>query len=132
GRAARHLNGEVILYADQVTGSMKQMLDETNRRRNRQLEYNAANRITPTTIQKAVRESIEAMRQAEALVVQETGQTAQQHDVRQTLSELEEEMLVCAKSLQFERAAVLRDEISSLKEKYRIGDEPRHRKARRL
>jgi len=107
-------------------------LDETNRRRNRQLEYNTANRITPTTIQKAVRESIEAMRQAEELVVQETGQTAQQHDVRRTLSELEEEMLVCAKNLQFERAAVLRDEISSLKEKYRIGDEPRQKKARRL
>jgi excinuclease ABC subunit B len=120
GRAARHLNGEVILYADQVTGSMKQMLDETNRRRHRQLEYNTTNQITPTTIQKAVREGIETMRQAEELVVQETGQTAEQHDVRQVLSEMEEEMLVCAKSLKFERAAVLRDEISSLKEKYRL------------
>jgi len=130
GRAARNVNGAVILYADQATGSISKMVGETTRRRAKQLEYNERHGITPKTVTKAILESIEAFREAEELAVRETGQTAEQHDVREVLSELEEEMLVCAKSLQFERAAALRDEISSLKEKYRIGDEPHKRSAR--
>ena len=128
GRAARHINGEVILYADNLTGSMRQMIGETTRRRAKQLAYNEQNHITPTTIIKAIKEGIEGARQAEEFTVKQAGETMEQHTVRQTLSELEEEMLVCAKGLQFERAAELRDEIHALKEKYRLTDEPRHPK----
>jgi len=122
GRAARHLNGEVILYADVFTGSMRQMLEETNRRRAKQLEYNEQHHITPTGIRKAVRESIEAVRQAEVYAVEQSGQSVEEHNVRQVLSDLEDEMLVCAKGLQFERAAELRDEIHALKEKYHLAE----------
>jgi len=120
GRAARHLNGEVILYADRATGAMRTLLDETNRRRAKQFEYNEAHQITPTTVTKAIRESIESVRQAETLAVSETGLSYEQHEVRQAVSELEEEMLVCAQHLQFERAAVLRDQIREVKEKHHL------------
>ena len=131
GRAARNVNGEVMLYADQATGAIRHMLAETNRRRTKQLEYNRQHHITPTTIVKAIRESIESVRQAEEFAVEQSGQSPEQHDVRQALSELEDEMLSCAKNLQFERAALLRDEIRSLKEKYHIShDEPPKRRSR--
>ena len=120
GRAARHVNGAVILYADQTTGAMRQMIEETNRRRAKQLEYNARHGITPTTIVKAIRESIETVRQAEAFAVAQSGQTPEQHDVRRTLADLEEEMLLCARALQFERAALLRDQIRRLKDTYHV------------
>jgi len=116
GRAARHVNGEVILYADQVTGSMQQAITEMNRRRQKQLEYNQQYGITPTSVQKAIRDGLEVVRQSEELSIQQTGLTAEQHDAMQTLSELEEEMLLCARNLQFERAAVLRDQIATLKD----------------
>jgi len=118
GRAARNVNGEVILYADQMTGSMRRAIDETNRRRKKQLEYNERHGITPTTVQKAIREGIEAVRQAEEFAVEQTGQTIEDHDLMRVLSEVEEEMLLCARNLQFERAAVLRDQIRTLKEKH--------------
>jgi excinuclease ABC subunit B len=120
GRAARNVNGEVILYADQMTGAMRQLIGETTRRRAKQLAYNQANNITPTSIVKAIRESIEVMRTADEFATAQTGQSEDEHVVRQTLSDLEEEMLLCARTLQFERAAVLRDQISELKEKYHI------------
>ena len=127
GRAARHLHGEVILYADQDTGAIRHLLSETARRRAKQLEYNEQNHITPQSVTKAIKESIEAFKQAEALTVEQAGETLDQHDVRHTLAELESDMLVCARGLQYERAAVLRDQIRALKEAYRIGpsDEPR-------
>ena len=130
GRAARHINGEVILYADHATGAMRQMILETTRRRQKQLEYNQRYHITPTSVTKAIKESIEAMRQAKELTVEQAGLTPEQHDVRQVLSELEQEMLVCAKGLQFERAASLRDEIMGLREKYRLFDEPKTRQGK--
>ena len=125
GRAARNVNGEVILYADQSTGAIAKMVGETTRRRAKQLAYNEANHITPTTIVKAIREGIEVIRQAEAFTTQQAGLTVEQHAVRQTLSDLEDEMLLCAKNLQFERAALLRDQIHSLREQYQLTDEPR-------
>ena len=129
GRAARHLNGEVILYADQMTGSMRTMIDETTRRRKKQVTYNQQHGITPTGIQKAIRQSIEAARTAEELVVSQAGESLEEHDVRQTLSDMEGEMLLCARDLQFERAAELRDEIDDLKRRYHIdGQSSRGRK----
>jgi excinuclease ABC subunit B len=130
GRAARHLNGEVVLYGDHLTGAMRHLIEETSRRRAKQLDYNTRHSITPTSIQKAVRESIEAVRQAEEFAVEQSGQSREAHEVRVTLSELEEDMLNCAANLQFERAAVLRDQIASLKEKHHLGNEPRRRPAR--
>ncbi len=129
GRAARNVNGEVLLYGDQVTGSMREAMAEMQRRRLKQLDYNQRHGITPTTIVKAIRDGIEAVREAEELAVEQTGQTVEQHAVWETLSELEDEMIVCAKHLQFERAASLRDEIRSLRDKYKL-DEPPPRRAR--
>ena len=124
GRAARHVNGEVILYADRLTGAMRQMIGETNRRRTKQLAYNERHRITPTSIVKAIREGIEVARQAEEFVIRQAGESPEEHDVRRVISEIEDEMLICAKGLRFERAAELRDEITGLREKYRLGDKP--------
>ena len=123
GRAARNVNGEVILYADHTTGAIEHLVKETTRRRTKQLAYNEQHHITPTTIVKAIKEGIESARQAEEFTVEQSGQSVEQHELRSVLSELEEEMLLCAKGLQFERAALLRDEIRSLKEKYHISDE---------
>jgi len=117
GRAARHVNGEVILYADQSTGSMRTMIGETYRRRQKQQEYNQRYGITPKTVEKAIREGIEAVRGAEELAIQQTGQPVEDHELMQAISELEEEMLLCAQHLQFERAGLLRDQIRSLREK---------------
>ena len=106
------------------------MIGETTRRRTKQLDYNREHRITPTSIVKAIRESIEVMRQAEEFAAEQSGQSIEQHEVRETIAEMESEMLVCAKALQYERAAELRDEISSLREKYRLSDEPKPRATR--
>ncbi|MBI3324775.1 MAG: excinuclease ABC subunit B, partial [Candidatus Omnitrophica bacterium] len=81
GRAARNVNGEVVLYADHATGAMRTMIGETSRRRQKQLAYNQQHGVTPTTIQKAIREGIEVVRQAEELALQQTGQTAEDHEV---------------------------------------------------
>ena len=124
GRAARNLNGEVILYADQITGAIKQLVSETNRRRTKQLAYNEQHQITPTTVKKAIKESIDSVRKAEELAVEQTGQSLEQHDLRRVLSDLEDEMLVCATALQFERATVLRDQIRDMKEKYSLSGDP--------
>jgi len=124
GRAARHINGAVILYGDQLTGAMRQLIDETDRRRAKQLEYNQTNHITPTSITKAIRESIESVRQAEEFTVEQSGQTIEAHRMRLVISEMEEEMLLCARGLQFERAALLRDQVQLLRENYHLPDEP--------
>ena len=116
GRAARNINGEVILYADHLTGGMRRLIEETARRRAKQLDYNQRHGITPATVTKAIRDGIESMREAEAYAVEQSGQSMEQHDVRQVITELEEEMLFCARNLQFEHAAVLRDQIRSLRE----------------
>jgi len=114
-----------------LTGSMHRMIEETNRRRQKQLEFNRRHGITPVTITKAIRESIEVVRQAEEFAIGQSGQSLDQHDLRQVLSELEEEMLLCASGLQFERAALLRDQIRELKEQYHIdGDEPTRQRSR--
>ena len=119
GRAARHLNGKVILYADHVTDSMKQAMQETDRRRRIQREHNAKNKITPRSIQKAIREGIETVSKdaAEDLVREAAGFNPEQFDVEEVVAELEEDMELAARNLHFERAAELRDQIADLRKK---------------
>ncbi|HBH97900.1 MAG TPA: excinuclease ABC subunit B [Candidatus Omnitrophica bacterium] len=116
GRAARHASGEVILYADHVTAAMRTAIGETERRRQKQVDYNRRYKITPTTIRKAIREGIEAVHQAEEFAATQTGRSREEHERLAGIADLEEEMLVCARNLQFERAAVLRDQIHTLRE----------------
>ena len=115
GRAARHVNAEVVLYADTVTQSMQRALDETNRRRALQLAYNTANGITPETIVKAIRRGIEEEIQAKTEVRKAIGRDEVTDANEDYLAALEGEMLQAAEELQFERAAALRDRIMQLK-----------------
>lgn len=118
GRAARNANGEVIMYADRITESMRKAIDETERRRSVQIAHNEKHGITPQTIRKAVREVIEATKAAEE---SETYQVAPDMEKmsgkerRQLIEGLEKEMKQAARDLQFERAAELRDMILELK-----------------
>ena len=115
GRAARHSNGAVIFYADHVTESMRKTIEETNRRRKRQIAFNLENRITPTSIQKEVREGIEAIKKAREMVESVVNLPEQDRDVLEVISELEGEMETAAKNLQFEQAIQLRDQIKNLR-----------------
>jgi len=115
GRAARNINGTVIMYADTITGSMKKAIGEANRRRKIQLEFNKKNNITPKTIQKAIKEGIEDLAEAEELVVNLTGQAKDEYELNKYISDLEYEMELAARNLQFEKAAEIRDKIKIYK-----------------
>ncbi|MDD5085605.1 MAG: excinuclease ABC subunit UvrB [Candidatus Omnitrophica bacterium] len=115
GRAARHINGKVIMYGDTVTRSMKACIEETARRRKKQLDFNKENKIKPQSIKKAIREGIEKMKEAEKVVLDAAGETKSEHEMRSYLSYLEERMERAAHALDFERAARFRDEINRLK-----------------
>lgn len=117
GRAARNASGKVLMYADNVTDSMRRAIDETNRRRAVQMEYNEDHGITPATIQKAVREVIESDRAAIArsMYGKELPKTASLDQIMLALADLEKEMKQAARELNFEHAAEVRDEISRIK-----------------
>ncbi|MCA9017420.1 MAG: UvrB/UvrC motif-containing protein, partial [Planctomycetaceae bacterium] len=116
GRSARHINAEVILYADRVTPSMQNAIDETERRRAIQEEYNRAHGITPETIKKAIKRGIEEEIEARQFVRESVGFSDESEYITQEfLVELEKEMLEAAEKLEFERAALLRDRIDELK-----------------
>ena len=118
GRAARHIDGKVIMYADVVTGSMKAALDETNRRRKIQTEYNKKRNITPATIQKAIHDIGERLKelQPQAEVTQELDFSKVPKDqVKGLIRDLTDEMESAAKNLEFERAAILRDQLLEIK-----------------
>ena len=115
GRAARHINGEVYLFADTVTKSMDALLAITEYRRAKQLEYNEKHGITPRSVQRAVQESLHTIlraRQIEESVVREGGGD---FSLSETLRELEQEMLIASGNLEYEKAALLRDQIAELK-----------------
>ncbi|MBI4115150.1 MAG: excinuclease ABC subunit UvrB [Candidatus Omnitrophica bacterium] len=114
GRAARHIHGKVLMYADTVTDSMKRAMEETGRRREIQLEYNKKYGVTPTSIQKEIREGIEKYRQAEELVSEIVGEEKKEHDLKSYLAHLKEKMELASRSLDFELAARIRDRIRSL------------------
>lgn len=129
GRAARNADGKVIMYADTVTESMKRAINETNRRRKIQMDYNKKHGIIPQTIKKDIYEVIEATKAVTSkplMNVAEAGGTYKVKDIKDVrkldreelmklIRELEEEMKIAAKNLEFERAAVLRDLIIELK-----------------
>jgi excinuclease ABC subunit B len=123
GRSARHINAEVVLYADKITASMQRAIDETERRRTLQLEYNRANGVTPETIKKAIRRGIEEQIQARSIVRKAVGRDEAADAGEEYLSALEAEMLEAAEKLEFERAAALRDKILELRSAE--GDNPR-------
>ncbi len=132
GRAARNLSGLVIMYADNITGSMERAISETNRRRAVQIEYNEKNNITPFTVVKAVREIIgaadyvaEEKASYRASANNASKIAAQQMGIDQVvevIGALEKQMKECAKALDFERAAQLRDEIAELRKFVNPGD----------
>ncbi len=115
GRAARNAEGKVIMYADVVTGSMQRAIDETNRRRELQAEYNRENNIVPQTIKKSVSEVIEATKSVGGKSVLKSTDTDKK-DTKRTIAELTTEMKKAAELLQFELAAQIRDEIKRLEE----------------
>ncbi|TWU09033.1 UvrABC system protein B [Symmachiella macrocystis] len=117
GRTARNVNAEVYLYADRVTNSMQRAIDETNRRRELQLAYNAEHGVTPETIRKAISRGIEEDIEARQVEQAAAGiGDEQQYVTMEFVQELEAEMLAAAEDLQFERAAELRDRILQLKQ----------------
>jgi excinuclease ABC subunit B len=123
GRSARHVNAEVVLYADKVTASMQRAIDETQRRRTLQMEYNAREGITPETIVKAIRRGIEEEVQARTIARRAVGRDEVTDTTAEYLSALEAEMLEAAEKLEFERAAALRDKILEVRSAQ--GDGPR-------
>jgi excinuclease ABC subunit B len=126
GRAARNQNGHAILYADKVTESMRKAMDETARRRNKQIAHNEAHGITPKTINKKVKELIDGvmsnaakddLKAAEALAKSMVGtEGLSEKDLGKRIKQLEKDMLEAARALEFEKAARLRDQLALLKE----------------
>jgi excinuclease ABC subunit B len=115
GRAARNINGCVIMYADILTGSMKKAIAESNRRRIIQLEFNQKNKITPRSIQKAIKQGIEDLQETEDFLVGLTGQKKDEYELNKYIAQLQYEMELAARNLQFEKAALIRDKIKELK-----------------
>lgn len=127
GRAARHSNGKVIMYADRMTDSMKYAIDETNRRRAKQINYNTDNGIVPVSIQKAIRDITDSLsvegREKVMAVGEEKGSyrigkkadAANRKELEKVVLELERQMKDAAKNLQYEKAAAIRDEMYEIK-----------------
>ncbi|WP_414698111.1 excinuclease ABC subunit UvrB [Peptacetobacter sp. AB845] len=117
GRAARNEHGRVIMYADKITDSMRNAIDETKRRREIQDAYNKEHGIIPKTVKKDIRAAIEATQAAEEEVVYGIKETDDIDELKANVAKLTEEMMEAAKNLQFERAAELRDKVKELEEK---------------
>ena len=116
GRAARNADGHVIMYADNMTDSMKAAIDETYRRRGIQEAYNKEHGITPTTIKKAVRDLIAISKAAESVsTIDKDVESMDKAEINKLIKELEKKMFRAAAELDFENAALLRDKISELR-----------------
>ena len=125
GRAARNLNGKAILYADRITGSMRRAIDETDRRRDKQLAHNKANNIIPVSIKRNVMDILEGARHvpgrskvAEGKGTYRGGAVLSQRDLEKQIIVLEKQMFNYAKELQFEDAAQTRDQIEELRQQF--------------
>jgi excinuclease ABC subunit B len=116
GRAARNDKAFVVLYADKITGAIQDALDETQRRRDKQLAYNAEHGITPKTIKKAIRMGLEIELRARKTAMKALNEVDEkQYDRAELIAELERQMLDAAQSLEFEKAAQLRDKVQQIK-----------------
>jgi excinuclease ABC subunit B len=121
GRAARNINGTVVLYADRITASMQAAIDETDRRRFIQQQYNEAHHITPQTIHKSITDIFDKAYQAaetEPMQVAEAPvEFGAQDNIEATIRDLETQMQAAAKDLAFEKAALIRDRIKTLRKR---------------
>jgi excinuclease ABC subunit B len=122
GRAARHLNGRVILYADVRTQSIQKFLAVSEYRRGRQLAYNREHGIVPRGVHRAVEAGLSSQPQGREAVAAALNESVEQFDYAETLRDLEQEMIAAAENLEFEKAALLRDQIRELKG--RVGGGP--------
>lgn len=117
GRAARNANGRVIMYADKITRSMEATILETKRRREIQMQYNEEHGIIPKTIQKGIRDSIEATKVADEEAIYGIKDSDDIDEIKANIATLQAEMMEAAQNLQFERAAELRDKVKELEER---------------
>jgi len=113
GRAARNVSGKVILYADNMTGSMRRAIDETNRRREVQIAYNRKHHITPASIKKKISSIVD--HEIAPKVAEEFRMAQDIEDIPKVIKEKEREMKQLARELKFEEAALIRDEVNQLK-----------------
>ncbi|MCX8012652.1 MAG: UvrB/UvrC motif-containing protein, partial [Desulfobacterota bacterium] len=120
GRAARNINGKVILYGDIITNSMKIAVEETHRRRKIQAEYNRKNNITPESIKKDIRNVLNSIYEADYVAMPVVTEAPKKYrtieDIHKEIEKLRKQMYAAAQRLEFERAAELRDRIKKLEE----------------
>ena len=125
GRAARHSDGHVIMYADNITASMRKAIDETYRRRDVQESYNREHDITPQGIHKAIRDITERVKTvAEKRPTYQVRRDMPRDDLLRVIKDLESQMKLAARALEFEKAALLRDEVVELRKVMASGREP--------
>ena len=117
GRCARHVNGRVILYADHQTDAIRDLLRITGNHRKKQIAYNKAHHITPKSVKRAINEAVYVYSEAKKTERAVVNATPEKFDVEETIAALQEEMLQAAEALEFERAAYIRDQIKTLRNK---------------
>jgi excinuclease ABC subunit B len=117
GRAARNVSGQVIMYADKHTDSMKRAITETDRRRKKQAAYNKKHGITPETIKKKISDVLHSIYEMDYPTVSDEKGEIPAEEIPKTIERLRREMLTAAKKLEFERAAELRDQIADLEQR---------------
>ena len=119
GRAARHIEGLVIMYADNITNSIQNTMNKCDKRRIKQINYNKKNNISPKAINKSIQDSLKNLYEnADSVVKKAIITTGKDYDINEIINQTEKEMLEAAEKLEFEHAALLRDKLKKLKEKY--------------